>query len=499
MQHQSSVTRTMYDESGNPAEISGEGLHRSLVWDCENRLRLIDDGDKLHLYTYDHTGERALKRYGNKTNVGIDAGESQSVIENADGYSAYFSPYFVETDGRYTKHYYAGTQRMASRVESMPKGMGEEPEQPEQAEQPDSQKQASETASKQPSKEEKEAMRDFNNMQNIKASDTGTTTSGASNASAVAGANESAPDLYYYHTDHLGSTTFIIDRNGDVAQYLAYTPYGETFIEERNVTPYKFNGKELDAETGYYYYGARYYDPSAALWLGVDPLAEKYPGVSPYVYCAGNPVKYVDQDGKLPTAVVGALIGATVNATIAICEGKSGSEVLAAAAGGAVSGAIIGSGGFLLGAASGVAGDVVEQGLNIMMGNSDEYSVEQTVVCGISSGVAGGLSKAAKTSIEKTGKEAVKQIEARSSSKAYMNKITGEVKSDFKAAGKPTSGHATHQKINNEAKSRISSKKAFDIKLTGIKTGLKGTGADVTISTISTKSSHVVSEKLNNE
>ncbi len=44
--------------------------------------------------------------------------------------------------------------------------------------------------------------------------------------------------------------------------------------------------------------GARYYDPSAALWLGVDPLAEKYPGVSPYVYCAGNPVKYVDQDGR---------------------------------------------------------------------------------------------------------------------------------------------------------------------------------------------------------
>ncbi len=63
-------------------------------------------------------------------------------------------------------------------------------------------------------------------------------------------------------------------------------------------TKYLFNGKELDQETGYYYYGARYYDPSAALWLGVDPLAEKYPGVSPYVYCAGNPVKYVDPDGR---------------------------------------------------------------------------------------------------------------------------------------------------------------------------------------------------------
>ncbi|MCQ2335640.1 MAG: RHS repeat-associated core domain-containing protein [Paludibacteraceae bacterium] len=59
----------------------------------------------------------------------------------------------------------------------------------------------------------------------------------------------------------------------------------------------KHNGKELDAETGLYYYGARYYDPTTALWLGVDPLAEKYPGVSPYVYCHGNPVVLIDEDG----------------------------------------------------------------------------------------------------------------------------------------------------------------------------------------------------------
>ena len=55
-------------------------------------------------------------------------------------------------------------------------------------------------------------------------------------------------------------------------------------------TPYKFNGKELDQETGYYYYGARYYDPQTALWFGTDPLADKYPMNSPYVYCNGNPI-----------------------------------------------------------------------------------------------------------------------------------------------------------------------------------------------------------------
>ncbi|MFV0290628.1 MAG: RHS repeat domain-containing protein [Mangrovibacterium sp.] len=77
-------------------------------------------------------------------------------------------------------------------------------------------------------------------------------------------------------------------------------PFGEVFIEERNNTwntPFLFNGKELDEETGLYYYGARYYNPRVSLWYGVDPLAEKYPGVSPYAYCVNNPVMLVDPDG----------------------------------------------------------------------------------------------------------------------------------------------------------------------------------------------------------
>ena len=63
--------------------------------------------------------------------------------------------------------------------------------------------------------------------------------------------------------------------------------------------PYLFNGKELDSETGLYYYGARYYDPKVSLWLNVDPLAEKYPNISPYTYVANNPINAIDPDGKL--------------------------------------------------------------------------------------------------------------------------------------------------------------------------------------------------------
>jgi len=61
---------------------------------------------------------------------------------------------------------------------------------------------------------------------------------------------------------------------------------------------YKFNGKELDTQTGYYYYGARYYDPGASVFLSVDPHAEKYPNINPYVYVANNPINAIDPDGR---------------------------------------------------------------------------------------------------------------------------------------------------------------------------------------------------------
>ena len=108
-------------------------------------------------------------------------------------------------------------------------------------------------------------------------------------------------DIRLYHTDHLGSTALVTDIDGEVTQHVAYIPYGEIFVEQRNgswSSPYLFNAKELDEETGLYYYGARYLDPTGTRWLSVDPLFEKYVGMTPYGYCAGNPVKLVDPDGR---------------------------------------------------------------------------------------------------------------------------------------------------------------------------------------------------------
>ena len=75
-------------------------------------------------------------------------------------------------------------------------------------------------------------------------------------------------DTFFYHTAHLGSTSYITDAKANVAQFDAYLPYGELLVDEHSSTeemPYKFNGKELDEETGLYYYGARYMNPKTSL------------------------------------------------------------------------------------------------------------------------------------------------------------------------------------------------------------------------------------------
>ena len=61
---------------------------------------------------------------------------------------------------------------------------------------------------------------------------------------------------------------------------------------------YSFSAKERDTETGLSYFGSRYYSGDLSIWLSVDPMSDKYPSLSPYVYCANNPVKLVDPNGE---------------------------------------------------------------------------------------------------------------------------------------------------------------------------------------------------------
>jgi RHS repeat-associated protein len=109
-------------------------------------------------------------------------------------------------------------------------------------------------------------------------------------------------DIYYYHMNHLGSTAFVSNQNQNVTQGFLYAPFGEITTEYNatfgnDIIPkYSFNAKELDEETGMYYYEARYYKPP--VFTSRDAMFEKYFWMTPYAYCANNPVKYVDPSGE---------------------------------------------------------------------------------------------------------------------------------------------------------------------------------------------------------
>ena len=123
-------------------------------------------------------------------------------------------------------------------------------------------------------------------------------------------------DIFYYHTNHLGSTAFVTDQNQNITQGFLYAPFGEITTEyapmwQNGTLPkYSFNAKELDEETGMYYYEARYYKPP--VFTSRDPMFEKYFWMTPYAYCANNPVKYVDPTGKVIPFPVWAVVGAAL-------------------------------------------------------------------------------------------------------------------------------------------------------------------------------------------
>ncbi|MBO4541760.1 MAG: RHS repeat-associated core domain-containing protein, partial [Bacteroidales bacterium] len=109
-------------------------------------------------------------------------------------------------------------------------------------------------------------------------------------------------DIYYYHPNHLGSTSFVTDQNQNITQGFLYAPFGEITTEyninfgNNTIPKYSFNAKELDEETGMFYYEARYYAPPT--FTSRDPLMSEKPWLTPYGYCRNNPVIYIDPSGN---------------------------------------------------------------------------------------------------------------------------------------------------------------------------------------------------------
>ena len=339
-----------YDANGNPIRVENDSTYetRELYWDEDNRLMVLSDNGKTSRYTYNHAGERIVKSHGDMEGVYINGAPQGITFHETDEYTLYPASIISVNKNRFTKHYFIGDKRVASRI-----GTGKfnnvygrngsyvtagQQDYAERMNQIESQKEDyyKELGIAPGVPTMKGAYGDPENTgvgyntiitelgdhsvpeawaQYAKKNDKEDSAPGApiawddpvSPEEPAAGygfvADDSAEpeETFYYHSDHLGSTSYITDDKGNIIQYDAYLPYGELLVDEHTSSeemPYKFNGKEFDEETGLYYYGARYMQPIASVWYGVDPLTEKYPNVSAYTYCMGNPVKMVDVDGK---------------------------------------------------------------------------------------------------------------------------------------------------------------------------------------------------------
>jgi RHS repeat-associated protein len=341
-----------YDENGNQTgwEDTVSKDFRLLCWDEENRISLISDNGYINRYVYDANGERVIKSHGGSQGVYINGAAVGIMNHSRNNYTVYVNPYFVLQNERFTKYYYMGNKRVAGKV-----GTGSFANQYRLGV-------FEITAGKVNYMNRQNTFnRGVENyidslhvppgpptMKGVYADplytgkpypDAGTPDTTTPNgwprkpAFAPAGGPPGAPIqwsndvtndnveagfgfhgtgsnrevlLYYYHSDHLSSAGYITDTKGNVSQYIAYMPFGETFAEQHGDwdSPYKFNAMEKDNETGLYYFGARYYDPVISVWISADPLTEKDLRFSPYQFANNNPLSFTDPDGRTGKGVI---------------------------------------------------------------------------------------------------------------------------------------------------------------------------------------------------
>ena len=103
---------------------------------------------------------------------------------------------------------------------------------------------------------------------------------------------------HYSHTDFQGNITMVTDRDGQLCQHTGYYPYGEPWREPSG-QPYLYGGKERmrDGSLNDYDFSARRLNSALALWTAPDPMARDFSNINPYVYCASNPIRYIDPTG----------------------------------------------------------------------------------------------------------------------------------------------------------------------------------------------------------
>ena len=315
------LRQMLWDANGNFAQIAEYTYDpateittlqdfRNNYWDEDDRLNLVLDNSHFSYYLYGHDGQRVAKL-------------TSDVVQNSSGYygfsnsatikesTLYLSEYMVSDKSGYTKYYYADGTRLAARL-----GEGGF------------------------DKMQRLCAKIFNLYNNASAlfhsvvariGEDMPQELGSTPCLNCAGNNDGfnvllptlnfeagffivvdplcfvkyglrtdrSEEIFYFHGNHLGSANWVTLQNASPTQFLLHLPYGEEFVKQLSGSydeRFTFTGKEKDIETGYYYFGARF-DNVDLGFMSVDPMSDKYPTISPYAYCAWNPVKLVDPEG----------------------------------------------------------------------------------------------------------------------------------------------------------------------------------------------------------
>ena len=338
-----------YDANGNPVLVTNDSTNttREMYWDEDNRLMVLSDNGKTSRYTYNAAGERIMKSYGTMEGVYINGAPQGITFHETDNFTLYPASILSVNKNRFTKHYFLGDKRVASRIGTGlfnnvygRNGSYVTAGQQDYAERMNQIQKQKEAYYKQQGiapgvptmkgayGDPENTKRGYNSIidtlgnhdvpQGWIQTPRPNTTPGTNPGPPVSWNDPSNPDdpqagygyiandttkeeTFFYHNDHLGSTSYITDDHANITQYDAYLPYGELLVDEHSSSeelPYKFNGKQFDEETGLYYYGARYMNPVTSLWYGVDPKCYKNIHLGSYVYCSSNPIVRIDPNGE---------------------------------------------------------------------------------------------------------------------------------------------------------------------------------------------------------
>jgi RHS repeat-associated protein len=295
------ITSRIKKDGSDSTPLLGRGAGGEVAykWDeCDHMIAANVNG-YVSNYWYDATGERTVKESCETEQMYVNGVLSSPLGRSGGAFTLYVSPYLVATKGgNYTKHIYIGSERMVSQLGG---NYGSDPRILDYA---------GSTYATYNDVGKTSGLVDYVVKYNVLTDSISKTFkyfdvpfTGTLNKDYLAGnhffnaatANTGKEETYryFYHPDHLGSTSYITDTNGDVVEHLEYLPGGELLFDLRTTdwfSKYRFTAKEQDSETGLYYVSQRYFDPSKMPWLSVDQLKAKHPNISSYAFCANNPV-----------------------------------------------------------------------------------------------------------------------------------------------------------------------------------------------------------------